>query len=57
MRPMLWILVAYLALCLVALFRRPIGLAWGRFWHAVLMWRYLGVPWVVARDRARRRGL
>lgn len=57
MRPMTWILVAYLVLCGAAIFRRPLALAWARFWHAVVLWRFLGFSWRAACDRARRRGL
>ncbi|WP_300335588.1 hypothetical protein [Accumulibacter sp.] len=27
---------------------------WGRFWHAVAMWRYLNYPWPLAWAKARR---
>lgn len=33
---------------------RKLALIWARFWRAVTLAAYLGKPWRVARDRARR---
>lgn len=55
MRLMNGILLAYLILCLFAIFPRPLALAWTRFWHAVALVVWMHLPWRVARDRARRR--
>lgn len=49
---MAYVLLAVLTLGLPIL--RPLALIWYRFWAAVIIAIYLGKPWRVARDRARR---